>query len=265
MKKPEAIWVTVGLILSLPSSAQENLSSMAFAGMWSDPPPTIEGLFCFGGCTDEGLEILYDMLDDPANDELPFEELVGKAFAENLATALEPLLTDFSRKTFPLDQATLPSFLECEPWGFADEIFTPHQFEITVLDDRIELHYGEWDARRTVYMDGRNPPANEPDTPLGYSTGHMDGDTLIINTSHVQAGILWSSMNHSNQLRAEEHYTLSDDKQVLTMYVTMTDPIALSGPFTAKRFWKLAPDETIDPYVDCEIPTDFLEHQGELE
>ena len=265
MKTHKAGWFVLGCIFSLPSHAQDKVSSQDFAGMWSDPPPTIEGMYCFGGCTDRGLEILYGMLDDPVNDAVPLEQLIGKAFAKDLETELAPLLTDYSRPTFPLDQAKLPSFLKCEPWGFADEIFTPHQFEIAVLDDRMELHYGEWDAHRTVYMDGRSPPANEPDTIYGYSTGRMDGDTLVIDTTHIKAGILWSSMNHSNQLQAVERYTLSDDKQVLTMYVTMNDPIALSGPFTAKRFWNWAPDETIDPYVDCQIPTDYIEHQEERE
>ena len=67
----------------------------------------------------------------------------------------------------------------------------------------------------------------------------------------------------ANKFQAEERYMLSADRQVLTMYVTVTDPVALTEPFTAKRFWYWAPDEVIDPYLDCEIPTDYIESLGE--
>ena len=50
------------------------------------------------------------------------------------------------------------------------------------------MRYGEWDARRTVYMDGRKRPANEPLKPLGYSVGHWEGDVLVID-SGLRAGL----------------------------------------------------------------------------
>ena len=47
------------------------------------------------------------------------------------------------------------------------------------------------------------------------------------------------------------------------MYATLNDPVALSAPVTQKsvRYW--APTETIDPYKNCEIPKDYIEHLGD--
>jgi hypothetical protein len=251
-------------ILPLPVLAQDNAAAAKFAGMWSDPPPTIEGMACFGACTDEELESLYAMLDDPANDATPLPTLMARAKTLWREKNLVPLLTDFSRPSFPLDLDQSPAFLKCEPPGLSHQIFQPHQFRITVQDTVIQLQYGEWDAHRSVYLDGRTAPAGEPDTLYGFSTGHMDGDTLVVNTTHLKPDAFLALMNTSNQKSIEERYTLSADNQVLTMYATLTDPVALAEPVTLKKIRYWAPTETIDPYVDCNIPVDYIEHQGNL-
>lgn len=230
--------------------------------MWSDPPHTAEGMLCFAVCTDAGIALLYEKFDDPAYDEVPYRELVNLVLQESIGGMLQPLLTEFSRPGFPLSGDQDPGFLRCEPPGVAWQMFQPHQLEFVLHEDRIEMRYGEWDARRTVWTDGRALPTDQPHTRLGYSTGRMDGDTLVITTSHVEARSLLF-MNHSDQLRAEERYTISADGQMLTLYATFTDPVALSGPVTLKKIWTWSPDEAIYPYVDCEIPTDYLEFLGE--
>jgi hypothetical protein len=158
-----------------------------------------------------------------------------------------------------------PGFLECEPWGFAREIFAPHQLRIEQLADRVELLYGEWTVRRTIYLDGRKPPAGEGATPMGYSVGRYEGDALVIETTHIAANLApWGfgfplafpfDGRHSDQLRAVERYTRSADGERLLMSATLTDPWALREPVTLKKAW--APDQDISPYEDCERPTEF--------
>ncbi|RPI61885.1 MAG: hypothetical protein EHM50_04915, partial [Lysobacterales bacterium] len=44
----------------------------------------------------------------------------------------------------------------------------------------------EWfEIDRLIHMDGRAPPANQTYTPLGYSAGRWDGETLEITTTHI--------------------------------------------------------------------------------
>ena len=56
--------------------------------------------------------------------------------------------------------------------------------EILQTKDKITF-FSEWqDALRRVYLDGRKPSAkllNDP-TYAGYSTGHWEGDTLVVDT-----------------------------------------------------------------------------------
>jgi len=254
--------------MSLPG-----IASPAFAqdrpditGMYSDPQG-LEDFFCFFWCSDPGLEHLNALLDDPANDERPVMELYTEAATYQRDEYLKPLLTSAGAATLGLDPADDPAFLYCEPMGFAREIFVPHQLQIEQFGDRVEMLYGEWTIRRTVYMDGRAAPANLKSSPMGYSVGRYEGNELIIETTGIGENLgPWGSGfltleifdgRHSDQLSAIERYTRSDDGQRLILYVTLSDPWALTEPVTLRKVWHWAPDQEIAPYEDCEIPTEF--------
>ena len=227
------------------------------AGMWSDAPDIL-GLVCFGMCSQPTIDRIFEFLDDPANDDTSFMELLERARMETIFPMFEERLTDFSRRDFPLNFDNAPSFLECKPMGYAMEIFAPHQNEITLYPDRIEMHYGEWDALRTIWMDGRSPPAGLQPSIYGFSVGHMEGDTLVVHTSHIEPEWLFLAY-HSDQLEGDERYYISDNGALLHMDVTFSDPVALSSPLTLKKIWGWAPDEEIYP-EECQIPTDYLQY-----
>ena len=241
-------------LLAMAASAGAQAVPSTLEGMWSDPPVTILARFCASWCTDPGIARLNALLDDPANDTRPLNQLQGDATAYQRDTYIKPRLTPAALETFPLDPADDPGLLQCEPWGLARQMFAPHQIEIRRRgSDQIELHYGEWDARRVVYLDGRVRPAGLP-TRLGFSVGRWEGDTLVVETSGVAASqtIWWSK--HSEQLRVVERFTRSADGATLNRVATLEDPWSLREPLTIKRNWRWAPTSEITPYVDCEPP-----------
>jgi hypothetical protein len=157
-----------------------------------------------------------------------------------------------------LDPADDPGFLRCEPWGLARQIFARHQLEIRQRgNDRIELRYGEWDARRTVYLDGRARPANQAPSVMGHSVGRWEGETLVIETSGIGANITSWRGEHSDQLRVVERYTRSQAGDTLLLTATIEDPWSLREPVVMKKIWRWAPEQRIAPYEDCERPTEF--------
>jgi hypothetical protein len=232
------------------------------AGMWSDPSGFL-GAACFNFCTDASLEKFFALLDDPANDDTPLQVINAMSRAQTIEAEIRSRLTDFSRADFPRRGEDDPAFLECKPPGLGKEIYTPHQNELILFDDRIEIHHAEWDVRRTVWMDGRSPPANLDKSLYGFSVGHMEGPELVVNTSHLLAGIIANLMSHSDQLTIEERISVSEDGQQMITYFTYTDPVALQSPLTLKKVRDWAPDEQIFPYDSCEIPTDYIENQRE--
>ena len=243
----------------------------AIEGMWSGVlQGTVEDMFCdWGWCTDIGRERLAALLDDPANHEKSTILLFGEAALYQIEHYVVPRLTPAGRATLGTDPADDPGFLLCEPWGFARQIFAPHQLQITEHDDRVELHYGTWDARRTVWLDGNNAPSDGSAalSPLGFSVGHYEDATLVVETSGIAAnfgpwGWNWSDRfidgKHSEQLRAIERYSRSEDGDRLLLTVTLDDPWSISEPLVLKRVWSAAPDEQIYPDTDCERPRDFI-------
>ena len=247
----------IALLWVAPPAHAQSSSRSSLYGMWSDPPATPVGWFCAGGCTDAGIEYLNRLLDDPANDSRPFSELMAKAITHQQDTHIVPRLTDTARKTYPLDPADDPSFLRCEPYGLSRQIRARHQLEIREPGDgRIELRYGEWDARRTVYMDGRPLPASPEPTLLGYSVGRWDGDALVIESVGIRGHLGNFSVMQTDQLRGIERFTrLSDGSLLLT--ATLNDPATFREPVTIKRIWRWAPEITITAYEGCEVPTEF--------
>ena len=249
------------LLASLPAWARGQAPASRLEGMWSDPPVTPEGLFCFFACTDTGLARLNALLDNPANDARPFQELQGEAKRYE-REHLRARLTPAARTRYPFDPADDPGFLRCEPWGMARQIFAPHQLEIRRRgDDRLEFRYGEWDGRRTVYLDGRRPAGQTP-TAMGHSVGRWDGETLVVETSGIAANIimlpdLGAMGEHSGALRVVERFTRSTDGNALHLTATLTDPQTFRDPVVLKKIWRWAPEQQIAPYDACERPTEF--------
>jgi hypothetical protein len=253
----------LALILLTGASASIDAQSPAsrLEGMWSDPPTTPEGLFCFFACTDAGIGRLNALLDDPANDARPFQELQAEAkrFEREY---IRSRLTAEALKRYPFDPADDPGFLRCEPWGAARQLFAPHQLEVRQRGaDRIELRYGEWDGRRTIYLDGRPRPANQGPTAMGHSVGRWEGETLVVETSGIAANIIMlpdlaAMGEHSNQLRIVERYMRSKDGGALLLTATLTDLGSLQEPLVLKKIWRWAPEQQITPYESCEPATE---------
>ena len=233
-----------------------------FTGMWSDAPNTLEGALCFFACFEGDTDMLYALFDDPANDETPMRELTGRVNQKMMQDNVFSKLSARGKENFPLDASADPGFTECKPWGFAREIFAPHQLRIEQHDDRMEMQYGEWDITRTVYMRGSNMPQGVGHTDMGYSVGHYEGDTLVIETDRINENLLFFAALHSEQLSAVERYQVREDG-VLQMDVTLRDPLMLQEPIMAKKIWSWAPEQEIAPYDSCRIPDPDLIREGE--
>jgi hypothetical protein len=226
-------------------------------GMWSDPPASMLGALCAGNCSDTAITTLNGLVDDPKNDSRPFDELLQTALAAHQAYIRGRLLPE-AAKDYPPDPADDPSFLNCEPYQGVRQMFTRHQLQITAIGrDRLQLRYGEWDQRRSVYMDGRTKPPSYTPTRLGFSVGHWEKDTLIIKTSGTTPGWGPTGVPVSDQAQIVERYTRGADGKTLWLTATLTDSKTLKEPLVLKKLWRWAPESEIAPVVDCEKPTNI--------
>ena len=128
-------------------------------------------------------------------------------------------------QTIPSTPPTSPSLTECSRGDSRRQILSPHAMELTQHDDRVTLYYSEWTALRTVYTDGRALPESPEPRLLGYSVGHYEGDTLVVETigvaaDHSNAGFVHSDRAH----RRSNVFTRSPDGSRLDVEVTFSDP-----------------------------------------
>jgi hypothetical protein len=114
--------------------------------------------------------------------------------------------------------------------------------EIQHTKDKITI-YGELnDVYRRIFLDDRKPSPRTLDDPTfaGYSVGHWEGDTLVVDTVALREDTLLDLFSpHSDQLTVQERIRFVAPG-ILEDRLTATDPKALLEPFTQVRTYRKA-------------------------
>lgn len=106
---------------------------------------------------------------------------------------------------------------------------------------------------RQIFLDGRPLPDNDP-LPwwYGYSVGHWEGDTLVVETSHFR-GSGWLDFNgspSSEELTITERFRRINAGRI-EIDITIDDPGAYTEPFDVRVEHDLMPDTNLIEWV-CE-------------
>lgn len=114
---------------------------------------------------------------------------------------------------------------------------------------------------RQIYTDGRELPKDPNPTWMGYSVGHWEGDTLVVETAGFNDKT-WLDMvghPHSEHLRVTEKFRRADFGR-MQVQVTFDDPETLTKPLTISVGVNYAVDTDMLEYVcnEGERDTDHL-------
>jgi hypothetical protein len=114
---------------------------------------------------------------------------------------------------------------------------------------------------RQVYMDGRKLETDPNPDWMGYSVGHWDGDTLVVESSgfNDRTWLDHDGHPHSEALRTTERYHRRDFGD-LDVDMTISDPKVYAKPFTVSARAELAPDTEMIEWVCNEKASAALEH-----
>ena len=134
--------------------------------------------------------------------------------------------------------------VRCLSAGMPSMMGMTYGMEIQQTKDKITM-YGELnDVYRRIFLDGRRPSRRVLDDPTfaGYSTGHWEGDTLVVETVAIREDALFDSFSpHSDQFTVTERIRFISPG-VLEDRITAMDPKALLEPFTSvRRYNKASP------------------------
>jgi hypothetical protein len=107
-----------------------------------------------------------------------------------------------------------------------------------------------YDLYRVVFLDGRqHPPATAPHSRSGHSTGHWEGDALVVDTTHISSGTFMNNgFNHSESLHMVERFRVSPDGGTLWLTQTYDDPQVFTGLAARYMAWTHRPGEYVYPY-----------------
>ena len=133
-------------------------------------------------------------------------------------------LTDFSSR--------------CEPKGMPLVMNSPHPLEFADQGEFYTLQGGDFGSVRTIHIADAQDPDTQPASPLGYSVGHWEGKTLVVETSRINFPYFNSrEVPQSEAMHVVERFTLSEDQSRLDYHRTMTDPALFTEPATREQYW----------------------------
>ncbi len=130
---------------------------------------------------------------------------------------------------------------KCLPPGMPYFTLAQYGLEIVQSKDKI-VFFSEWmDAYRRIYLDGRTMPKDFDPSYQGYSTGHWEGDTLVVQTVNLRDESVLDRYGspHSDAMRISERIRLTAP-DVLEDSMVVTDPKAFTKPWEVVRRYRRA-------------------------
>ena len=111
----------------------------------------------------------------------------------------------------------------------------------------------EYDIVRTIHMNAEQPDGEPSASPLGYSVGRWEEETLVVQTTRIN----WpyfddSGIPQSESVEILERFTLSEGDRRLEYEITVTDPEAFTEPVIGISAWAWVAGQEVQPY-NCEL------------
>ena len=185
-------------------------------------------------------------------------------YTPNLAQALghEPPYTSYGAERWKnVDTKDDPTGM-CLPVGPSRAFTAPMPFQVVQGPTMVAFLFEYQTIYRMVYIDKKHPP-DIMDYPefMGHSSGHWEGDTLVIDTVGIneRSWLDTAGHEHSGQLHLIERIQKLDDDH-LKYTVTYDDPIFFTQPWSITRtFTRGKPTDRIMAY-SCEENNKDVEH-----
>jgi len=143
----------------------------------------------------------------------------------------------------------------CLPMGLMQFHIHPQPRRMIQSPDEIVILYEGNAGIREIFTDGRTLPKNGDVQPwwYGYSVGHWDGDTLVVETTGFRDGgwlDIWGSPLTDQAKLTERFQRLSYG--TMRIDVTIDDPKAYTAPFTVRLNQKIVPNSDLIEFICAE-------------
>ena len=176
---------------------------------------------------------------------------IGAGFKDGLP--LKPWAAALLKKRMSENSRDNPD-AHCLPMGLMQLHEHPQPRKIVQTPNVIVIMYEGNSGLRQIFTDGRPlPPKDVEPWWYGYSVGHWDGDTLVVETTGFRDDV-WLDVNGSpmtNAGKLTEKFRRVNYGN-LEIEVTVDDPSAYTKPFTVKVYQRLMLDTDLIEFICAE-------------
>ena len=141
----------------------------------------------------------------------------------------------------------------CLPQGTPKMTYLAYPQKFINAPGMLVILYEANNLFRQIFMDGRELPKDPNPTWLGYSVGHWDEDSLVIDTNGLNDR-MWIDTDghpHTDALHVVERFHRTDFGHI-DVQITIDDPGAYTKPWTVPLKMQLAADTELLEFVCIE-------------
>ena len=140
----------------------------------------------------------------------------------------------------------------CLPTGMPNRWFYDRPLTIFQTPKQLGIFYEADGAFREIHTDGRKLPVDPFPSWMGYSSGHWEGDTLVVDSNgYNDKTRLSGGYPHSEAMTIQERFHRRDFGH-MDIDITVTDPTMLTKPVTVKVTEILLPKSDMVEYFCAE-------------
>jgi hypothetical protein len=186
----------------------------------------------------------------------------GGGFGRGGGTPLSPT-PEYEALRAELRASTVPGqSANCLPPGMPGIMSQPYPMEFLLTPGKVTIVIEAYTQVRHIYTDGRELPEYPDPLFFGTSVGHWEGDTLVVESVGFNELVtIGQGLPHSDQMKITERIRLTGD-DTMQIETTITDPEALTAPYTTTATFARHRDWTIAEYVCQENNRNFVDSEG---
>jgi len=137
---------------------------------------------------------------------------------------------------------------DCTPKGMPWIMEQPYDIMFERDGDDILLKLEEFDVVRRIHMGFSGDRAAQPYSIHGFSTGELDGDALVVETTNLNSPDFKFEIPASDQATIRERFTPTPDGDRLDYEIVVTDPATFTEPVRMSKSWFSLTDQAFDAY-----------------
>ena len=150
----------------------------------------------------------------------------------------------------------------CTPPGMPGIMRQPYPIEFLYSPGRVTIAHETYSQVRRIYTDGRKNPEDPDPAFKGWSVGHWEGGTLVVETVGLDPSTtLMEGLHPTEQTKIVERITLTLPDLIL-IQTSITDPALFVGQYKLQNAYACKRDWVVREYVCEQNNRDAADEQG---